>query len=60
MNAIHALSQLSYGPVIDFGRERPDVSACNHRGELGLIQSASDIWYWGITVVVAVGFDAGH
>ena len=42
MNAIHALSQLSYGPVIDFGRGRPFVSACNHRGELALIQSAAN------------------
>ena len=38
MNAIHALSQLSYGPVIDFGHPA-DVSASNDRGEVSVIQS---------------------
>jgi hypothetical protein len=39
MNAIHALSQLSYGPVPWFRPTVADVSACNDRGEFGVIQS---------------------
>ena len=37
MNAIHALSQLSYGPFL-ISAKLADVSATNDRGELCLIQ----------------------
>ena len=41
MNAIHALSQLSYGPIVRFGRS--GRGACHDRGESVPIQSAEEI-----------------
>ena|SRR2546428_2603255 len=39
MNAIHALSQLSYGPFRVFGQVAwPDIRACHDRRDLVLIQ----------------------
>src|SRR6266446_7192973 len=44
MNAIHALSQLSYGPVL-ITAQRAGISACHGRGERGVIQSADDLCF---------------
>src|SRR6266404_9978226 len=38
MNAIHALSQLSYGPIL-ITAHRAGISACHDRGERSVIQS---------------------
>ncbi len=40
MNAIHALSQLSYGPFLNSAKPA-DVGASNDRGEVCLIQSVA-------------------
>jgi hypothetical protein len=45
LNAIQALSQLSYGPLSGFG-QMADVSASNDRGELCLIQFRSNREQW--------------
>ncbi len=41
MNAIHALSQLSYGPIL-VSANQAGVSACHDRGEPSVIQSGEE------------------
>src|SRR2546425_9583135 len=42
MTASHALSQLSYGPVLSGQLNRPISCTCNHSGEGSRIQSAAN------------------